>query len=283
MVRGAGDAMKLALQRKQSKKLVDAKDEVIALVTRASSLSPATVEESVAEIQEIEGAADGLGLPLTGDEWGERLAIKKKGGGMHFDDETRALAASAYKRLGTLHSAVTWHTQLASRGTQIVSAVGAFRAKGGSGASMSKGKMLEKLNEHLNQVGKTIRDIFSDGAFKTVTAEMSRLGLPHSLDADADSLKRQALLLAEFAHQLAHSELNGLRKESKVTQRFRAPQTLAVLTQADQLMRAVDAAVRPTAHVPPEDLASLADAIGEVTPMAGSAQAADDDELDDEI
>lgn len=283
MVRGAGDAMKLALQRKQSKKLVDQKDAVLALVTRASELKPSTVAESVASLHEIESVADELGLPLTGDEWGERLLIKKKGGGVHFEDDVRAQAAKAFTSLGVLHTAVTWHEQLGSRGVQIVSAVGAFRAKGGSGASMSKTKMLEKCTEHLNAVSKTIHDIFSDGSFKATLAELSRLGLPQGLDADADVLRKQALLLAEFAHELAHAEISGLRKESKVTQRFRAPQTLAVLTSADQLMRAVDAAARPAAHVEPERLASLAAAIEEVQPMAGSAQGVEDDELDDEI
>ena len=101
--------------------------------------------------------------------------------------------------------------------------------------------------------------------------------------SDADPLRKQALLLSEFAHETALAELGGLRKEPKVTQRFRAPQTLAVLRAADKLMRDVDAAARPAAHVSPEELAALADAIAEVEPMAGSAQAADDDELDDEI
>ena len=113
--------------------------------------------------------------------------------------------------------------------------------------------------------------------------ERSLEALPQELRADADALRKRALLLAEFAHEVALAELHGLRKESKVTQRFRAPQTLAVLRSADRLMRDVDAAARPAAHVSPEELAALADAIAEVEPMAGSAQAADDDELDDEI
>ena len=275
--------MKLALQRKQSKKLVDAKAQVEALIQKASHLQLATVQESVDALKGIESKADDLGLPLTGDEWGERLAIKKKGGGMHFEDHVRMEATQAFKRLGVLHSAVTWHTQLTSRGTQIESAVGAFRAKGGSGASMSKSKILDKCSEHLAAVRKTIQDIFGDGAFKSTIAEMARLNLPQDLDEEAHALRRQALLLAEFAAEIARAELSGLRKEGKVTQRFRAPQTLAILTAADQLIRAVDSAARPSAHVAAEDLNELAEAIAEVQPMAGSVQAADDDELDDEI
>lgn len=46
----------------------------------------------MATLREIEGEADSVGLPLTGEEWGERLLIKKKGGGYHFDEEQRANA-----------------------------------------------------------------------------------------------------------------------------------------------------------------------------------------------
>ena len=62
--------MKLALQRKASKKLVDRKEEVITLVRRASELQPANVAEAVSELKTLEEAADELGIPLTGDEWG---------------------------------------------------------------------------------------------------------------------------------------------------------------------------------------------------------------------
>lgn len=78
------------------------------------------------------------------------------------------------------------------------------------------------------------------------------------------------------------AEVAGLRNEKKLTQKFRAPQTLAVLTAAHALLVSVDAAARPSAHVPPASIAELSQAIDEVQPMAGSAQAVDD-ELDDEI
>jgi hypothetical protein len=176
-VRSAADAMKVALTRKASKKIVDRKDDVLALVRKASEFTPASIAESVSTLKAIEEAADELGLPLTGDEWGERLAIKKKGGGVHFDDETRACAATAYVRAGILHSAVTWHEQLMSRGSQISSAVGAFRC-GGNGATMSKAKMLERCSELLAAARKTMADIFGDKAFRPALVEMARLGVP---------------------------------------------------------------------------------------------------------
>ena len=112
---------------------------------------------------------------------------------------------------------------------------------------------------------------------------MARLEVPQQLNADADALRAKALLLAEFAHELALAEHSGLNKESKVTQRFRAPQTLAVLTAAEQLMRNVDHLLRDQEEVV-EGLEEVGAAIEEVRPMVGSGQAAgDDDELDDEI
>ena len=44
---------------------------------------------------------------------------------MHFDDTLRSEAAAAFTRAGVLHSAVTWHQQLVSRGQQIVSGTAA--------------------------------------------------------------------------------------------------------------------------------------------------------------
>ena len=125
--------------------------------------------------------------------------------------------------------------------------------------------------------------IFCSGGFKRTMAEMERLGVPQSLQADADELRKRGLLLAEFAHEISLAELSGLKSEGKLTQRFRSPQTLAVLMSADTLMRAVDAAARPAAHVPNEQLTEIVQAIEEVRQMVGSAPAEANDELDDEI
>ena len=133
--------MKLALQRKASKKLVDRKEEVITLVRRASELQPANVAEAVSELKTLEEAADELGIPLTGDEWGERLAIKKKGGGVHFDDELRAVAATA-SSAPTCSTPRSWHSSSATAARR--SSPPSARSTKGSGAALSKNKMLEK-------------------------------------------------------------------------------------------------------------------------------------------
>ena len=128
-----------------------------------------------------------------------------------------------------------------------------------------------------------MHDIFSDATFGPTLAELARLSLPQSLKEDADGLREGCLLLSEFGYEIAISELAGLRAEKALTQKFRAPQTLSVLSTAHDLLTRVDVAARPVAHVPPEQLAQLADAMEEVRPIAGRASAAQDDELDDAV
>ena len=115
----AADAMKLALQRKANKKLVERKEEVQALLHAAASTEVEGAEAAEGLLKALEAQADELGLPITGEAWGERLQIKKKGGGMHFDAEQCALAAEAYARASSLHSSVTWHAQLCGRAKQV--------------------------------------------------------------------------------------------------------------------------------------------------------------------
>ena len=111
--------MKLALQRKANKKLVERKEEVEALLQAAAASEIGGIEAAVDLLKALETQADDLGLPITGEGWGERLQIKKKGGGMHFDAEQSALAAEAYARASSLHSSVTWHGQLCGRAKQV--------------------------------------------------------------------------------------------------------------------------------------------------------------------
>ena len=202
---------------------------------------------------------------------------------MHFDDAERARASAAHSRATALFSSITWHSQLDGRKETIGSVVAGFRTKNGVGAALSKGKMLERCGELLRQAGKTAADIFGDAGFGAATAQMTSLGVPHELHADADALRASTVQLAEVAHELATAELAGLRKEGKVTQRFRAPQTLAVLTAAAALLKDVDAWANPVAKVDAAHHAELQEGIEEVQAMGVGGAAADDDELDDEI
>lgn len=90
--------------------------------------------------------------------------------------------------------------------------------------------------------------------------------------------------MAEFSLEQALLELTGLRAERQLTRKFRAPQTLHVLTAAVGLVREVQAAVSPTAQPRPDQLQLLVDGIAEVEPLARAGQARQvSDELDDAI
>ena len=145
--------------------------------------------------------------------------------------------------------------------------------------------MLERCAELLRQAGKTAADIFGDTGFGAATAQMAALGVPHALHADADALRASTVQLAEVAHELAVAELAGLKKEGKVTQRFRAPQTLAVLNAAAALLKDVDAWATPVARVDEEHAAELRRGIEEVGAMGfgGGGEAEEDDELDPRV
>lgn len=274
--------MKLAIQRKSNVKLVDRKEGVLELIRWVLSTDLGTVEDAVRALQAIEKETDELGLCLTGDEWGERLLIKKKGGGFHFDDDARAAAASAYQRATVLHTAVTWHAQLAGRAAAIRSAVSSFRTKGGTGNSMSKGKVIARLTELVQQLSKTIGDIFGDPTFKHTVDEMHKRGVPENLDADAADARNSALQLANLGYEVAISEVEGFRAEKKLTQKFRATQTISVLQAANQLMYEVNLASRPSAEVPLSLLAELEEAVAEVQPLVASREE-EAGELNDEV
>ena len=91
-------------------------------------------------------------------------------------------------------------------------------------------------------------------------------------------------LLTLARYPQAAAELAGLRAERMLTRKFRAPQTLSVLTAAAQLIREAHAAVRTsTASVDASQLQFLLDAIAEVEPLCGGGASAASDELDDAI
>ena len=52
--------------------------------------------------------------------------------------------------------------------------VASFRSKGGSGDGLSKPKLIARLAELLEQLSKTIADIFGDSSFGAAVAEMAR-------------------------------------------------------------------------------------------------------------
>lgn len=280
----AADAMKMALRRRVSVKLVAQREEVLSLVHHISDIVLVDTAAAVAALRAIESRADELGLPLSGEAWGLRLAIPKKAGGHHFDQAEQLAATASFRRAGAMLTAVSWHEQLTGCASQCAASVSLFRGSSGRGASLSKAQMLKRCTELLTRLLKTRTEIFDDAGYAQATAEMVSLRVPQCLAQDASALDESALLLAAFTAEQAAAELAGLRAERMLTRKFRAPQTLSVLTAAAQLIREAHAAVRTsTASVDASQLQFLLDAIAEVEPLCGGGASAASDELDDAI
>ena len=286
-MRNPADAMKLALKRRANQKLVAARDDVMKLISDVASLKVATVDEVVAAWPALEAAADGLGLPVTGEDWASRLVIKAKGGGEHFDAATREAAGRAYARGAAMHSAVAWHEQLRARTAQLERCVGGQRSSSvegqrrGSDGGMGRAQLLARASDVLAAAKKTVDDICEEGALRVATREMQRHDVPQALSGEAAALRAAAAPLASWAHGLCLHELRSLRCEKKMTQRFRAASTLAVLAAAEALILEVHALVQRAAPLAPNLLGEVREARAEVEPMCGGD--CDNDELDDEI
>ena len=115
--------------------------QVLALVQHINEAALADTAAAVGALKSIESRADDLGLPLSGEAWGERLAIPKKGGGMHFDPPHQQAATAAFRRAGAMLTAATWREQLTGRASQCAASVSLFRGSSGRGAALSKGQM----------------------------------------------------------------------------------------------------------------------------------------------
>jgi hypothetical protein len=275
--------MKAALRRKASTRLVERREEVLALVAETLEIELPDVVTAARESARLEAAADDLGLGVVGDAWGERLEIKRKGGGLHFDDAAREQAALAQRRLASLNAMVGWRKSLHSRAEQVASVVSSFQQ--GGGAALARTQVLARLTDLLQALRKTVDEITGDGSFPAATREMAAMRVPQTLAADAHAARLAALGLAGLAHQLASRELEGLRAERPLTRRFRASQTLAVLQAAQALVRDVAGFAPADADGEAEAgerLEFLRAAVGEVEPMVQSAQraAAEEEEND---
>lgn len=280
----AAEAIKAALRRKVSAQLVDRRTDVLAMIDEANSCELPDVASAVAAFARFDSMADDLGLALAGEAWAERLAIKKKGGGVHFDDEERAKAATAQRRLTCLSSMVSWHQSLRARAAQVKSAVRGFQE--GHSATLSRVQVLSRLSDLLGQLRKTVDEILADASYESTVREMMTMRVPQSLGADASAARTSSRELASLAHELSAREMAGLRAEKLLTRRFRAPQTMAILMAADRLVREVAVFAPYEGELASDEQArldALAASMAEVEPMVQSAQRAAEEADDDAI
>ena len=248
---------------------------MLELIEHLSSVKLTEVEQMLEAAKSTEAQADALGLPLTGEEWESRLLIKAKGGGTHFDDATREAAGRASQRGACLHQAAGWHEQLRARTAQLKRAT--LRSDG-----VAKSVQLEKSRELLKASKRTVAEICEEGALRHAVAEMEKLRVPHALHAEAAAVSAAAAPLGAWAQELCLAELRSLQAEARMTQRFRAPGTLAVLRAGEQLLVDLQPFVPAAASAVPRLLNELRGAVAEVEPLC-AATAASFDELDEEI
>ena len=101
--------------------LVERRDAVLLLIERTGAILTVELDgmaSAAAALREISNESDALSLGIEGDDWGERLLIKRKGGGHHFDETERQAASRAHRRALLLHSSVTWHERLSGGAQQ---------------------------------------------------------------------------------------------------------------------------------------------------------------------
>ncbi|KAL1508532.1 hypothetical protein AB1Y20_004632 [Prymnesium parvum] len=282
-VRSAADAMMMAVRRKADVKLVEQRDAVLMLIERTAAIMTvelSSMDAAAKSLREISTDCDALSLGIEGKDWGERLLIKRKGGGYHFTDEERHEASRAHRRARLLHSSVTWHERLVGGAQQVATLVRGFRSAAGGGTALSRLSMIERCGAHLEVVKKTISDICGDEYVAAALREMRAEAIPQTVAADADTLRQATLLLASFVHEQAVAELAGYRTERSMTQRFRATQTIAVLSAAKDLLIGIKAEVGAE-KLPRSYLQEINDGIAEVQPVVDLYFA--EDEIDDEI
>ena len=83
-------------------------------------------------------------------------------------------------------------------------------------------------------------------------------------------------------YEQAVAELAGFRVERKLTQRFRAAQTVAILSAAEAVLHDIKGATADTAKVPASYLQEVTEGIAELQPLIADISA-HNEEIDDEI
>mgnify|MGYP007078077323 CR=1 FL=1 len=314
LVRGAADAMKLALRRKADLRLVEKRAAVMTLVERMGTVDVSEMGAAAALLAEVDEEMDQLGLDFA-DAWGERLIVKRKGGGeklpacphhtashcclltrphchalglwpqarclctgFHFDEAERAAAARAFHRAQLLHSSVTWHARLADGAGQVRRLVEGFRSKAGSG--MSRRAVIERCSAHLVIVNKTIVDVTQSEHVLATLPAMASCGIPETLHADTDELRQSTVALAEFVYEQFVNELRGFRAESPLTQRFRAHQSVAVCSAAEEVLNDARGLL---GNLPAHFLPDVAAGIAELQTFITEHDLETTEEIDDEI
>ena len=205
------------------------------MITKVDGLVMESADDVVGCWKDMETDMGKVGLELGGtedDNWFQRLEIKKKGGGFHFDDDQRALAGKAWTRLNALALLARWLGELSDKASKMVRRYSEMQAN-----HASRGKIIKGLGEMLRDAVKTEAKIFKSESYSLDVATIRRARLPaEGLEVYRGKMRASTLALAVAALDVAVGEVKGFDKERKVTKASRANQTFAIVSQVFELI-----------------------------------------------
>ena len=146
-------------------------------------------------------------------------------------------------------------------------------------ASCSRLQTVERLSESLRLLSKTVAEVTGDSSYEPALREMAARHVPQTLNDDAAAARLSSAALATAARAVAEKELAGLRAEAALTQRFRAPQTLAVLRAARAVVEQADSFLPSSKREAMRELLELLDAgRAEAGPMVAVEEEEEDED-----
>jgi hypothetical protein len=255
------------------------------------SLAVRFQDDSLAVVGWFEGVSarlESFHLPLECEKdetWGSRLAIAKKGGGMHYSDEERGLADVAYGRVSQLYEYVTASRQLSSKAEQLPRLASTLAIQ----KALTTQQRLVRMATAQRQTIELLERLGAPGPLATWRrrcVEQGRLPdtLPVSLRLATLGLAAMLMDVLDLADEEHH---HWGREPTAAKKRFRTPRTHQILQAALEIatqqrdhpvVRAVMGA-RPRAHDLArriDELAGRERALSRESEAAIAALAADD-------
>jgi hypothetical protein len=257
----------------------------------AMSLAVRFQDDSLAVVGWFEGVSarlESFHLPLECEKdetWGSRLAIAKKGGGMHYSDEERGLADVAYGRVSQLYEYVTASRQLSAKAEQLPRLASTLAIQ----KALTTQQKLVRMATAQRQTIELLERLGAPGPLATWRrrcVEQGRLPdtLPVSLRLATLGLAAMLMDVLDLADEEHH---HWGREPTAAKKRFRTPRTHQILHAALEIatqqrdhpvVRAVMGA-RPRAHDLARRINELAErerALSRESEAALAALAADD-------
>ena len=183
--------------------------------------------EVVAWFASVGKKLEELCLPLECEKeetWADRLAIPKRGGGLHYSDDERQAAAEAYERIGVLYEYTLMASQLADKAENCQRIAGVLAAQ----SSLTTAKVLERFAQLQKQ--SIAQAAHYAGAANSLRKRFAAARLPPAVDTSLANLYRALPSLLKAAIRQADDEYRGWREEtSAAKKRFRTPRTHALL------------------------------------------------------